>query len=140
MMHDKSLLTDKTFMDAQERRRALEEISKRSQKTAQWLGYLLDREKRLTTDANAYSERYTKRQYGLAVAPIVRRELIRARILAATTPKGLSLEEIAKILKIQPAEVMPHVVALRRRGQLFMERMEQQTTPIYKAIEQTEES
>ncbi len=139
-MHDKSLLTDKTFMDANERRRALEEISKRSAKTAQWLGYLLDREKRLTTDANAYSERYTRRQYGLAVAPIVRRELIRARILAALSDKNLSLEQIAETLKIQPSEVMPHVVALRRRGQMAVERMEQQTTPIYKAIEQTEES
>lgn len=138
-MHDKSLLTDRTFMDALERRRALEEIKARSEKTAQWLGQLLDREKRLCTDANAYNERYTQRQYGLAVAPIVRRELIRARILAAAS-EGLTLEQISEILKIQAWELMPHVVALRRRGQLVMLRMEQKTTPVYKTVEQTEES
>jgi hypothetical protein len=134
------MLTEDTYMDASERERALAEVAAQSAATAKWLGQLIERAERLTGEGNAYGELYTPRQYGLAVAPIVSREVIRARMLAACRDRGLTLVEIAEKIQLPPMEVVPHMVALRRRGQLLLERVEDETTPVYKTAEQGEAS
>ncbi len=133
-------LTEKTFLDSEQRDQALAEVAGLAPKTADWLRQLIEREQRLTTEGNGYGEAYSRRQYGLAVAPIVQRELQRVRILATTRERGLTLVEIAENLAVPAAEVLPHVVALRRRGLLVMERVEDDITPVYKAVAQTEKS
>ncbi len=135
-----TILTDETYMDATERERALTEVAAQSAATAKWLGQLIERSERLLGEGNAYGEQYTQRQYGLAVAPIVAREVIRARMLAACRDRGLTLVEIAEKIQLPPMEVVPHMVALRRRGQLLLERVEDETTPVYQAAEQGEVS
>ncbi len=133
-------LTDKTFLDAEARDQALAEVAAQAPKTADWLRQLIERQQRLTDEGNAYGERYTERQFSLAVAPIVQRELFRARLLAATRERGLTLVEIAEKLELPAIELLPHVVALRRRGQLLMEKVEDETTPVYVAAEKVEAS
>lgn len=138
-MHNKAL-TDNHYLQRTQREQALEEVAAQSAKTATWLRQLIEREDRLSQEGNAYGELYSQRQFGLAVAPIVQREVTRARILATTRARGLTLTEIAEKLAIPPPEVMPHVVALRRRGQLVMEKVEDEVTPVYRAPEQPEQA
>jgi len=133
-------LTEKTYLDAHAREEALAEVAAQAPKTADWLKLIIERQERLTGEGNAYGEHYTQRQYALAVAPIVQRELFRARVLAATRERGLTLVEIAEKLELPPAELLPHVVALRRRGQLVMEKVEDDVTPVYVAAEKAEAS
>ncbi len=133
-------LTDKIWMDRARREEGAAEVVEASAKTAKWLQQLIEREERLTGEGNAYGEVYSERQYGLAAGPIVQREALRAKILQATRERGLTLVEIAEILEFPPSEVMPHVVALRRRGQLLLEKVEDEVTPVYAAAEQAEES
>jgi hypothetical protein len=133
-------LTDTTYLDRAQRDQALAEVAAQSAKTADWLRQLIERQDRLTEEGNAYGEKYSERQYALAVAPIVQRELIRARILQIAKERGLTLTEIAEKLESPPIELMPHVVALRRRGQLLLEKVEDETTPVYRTVEQVEES
>ena len=133
-------LTDKTFLDKEARDQALAEVAAQAPKTADWLRQIIEREERLTSEGNAYGEQYTERQFGLAVAPIVQRELFRARLLAVTRERGLTLVEIAEKLELPAVELLPHVVALRKRGQLVMEKVEEEVTPVYVAAEKLEAS
>lgn len=131
-------LTDKTYLDKEARDQALAEVATQAPKTADWLRQIIERQERMTSEGNAYGERYTERQFGLAVAPIVQRELFRARVLAATRERGLTLVEIAEKLELPAIELLPHVVALRKRSQLLLEKVEDEITPVYVAAEKVE--
>ena len=133
-------LTDKSWMDRAQREKALDQVLEQSPKAGKWLRDLYDRQERLTTEGNAYGEVYSERQYGLATSPVFQREMLRAQVLKAAAERGLTLVELSELLSVPPVELMPHIVALRRRGRLVLEKVEDDITPVYVTVPVTEES
>lgn len=126
-------LTNPRWMQPKERENAVREVCAEDPETGSWLRKLLEREGVLQQSGNAYGEIYSSRQVSLATGAIAQREQLRARILHAAREHGLTLVQLAELLGMPPGEVLPHVVALRRRNQLLLERVDGQT-PFYRAV------
>jgi predicted transcriptional regulator len=128
-------------LDRKKREECVKQVARKTPKTADWLGQLLDRESVLTNKGNAYAEIYSKRQYELAANPIFLREAIRAKILDVIESQAKSIEDIGRELNLSPTELMFHMVALKRRGLLILFELVDEITPTYLAVlQKTEET
>jgi DNA-binding transcriptional ArsR family regulator len=103
-------------------------------KRAEILRKLIEKEEEFTEKGNLYQEKFTSRQFELALGPIIQAEYERARILELTSVKALSVHELASTLNLDKGEVLRHLIALRRRNMVAIDEVEG-VTPRYKRID-----
>lgn len=94
----------------------IEYIATVSESTGSKLRSLMEKESELTERGNKYGEELTRRQFDLAVDPIIKMEYVRSRILELTRQVPISVEEISKTLGLGSKDVLQHISILRRRN------------------------
>lgn len=98
------------------------------------LRMLSGRERKLTEKINVYGERISREEYDRLLEEAIWEEYLRSKIYLLTKDKPMSVEDISKRIGVDPYIVLQHVVALRRKGLLTMDRIEGYT-PLYRALE-----
>lgn len=96
---------------------------------------LVGREKELTEEGNVYGEKVTQEEFDKLMEESVKEECLRSRIYLLAKEKSTSVEELTRFLDVDPQTVLRHIVVLRRRGLLAMDRIEGDS-PLYVALEE----
>jgi coenzyme F420-reducing hydrogenase delta subunit len=95
---------------------------------------LVGRERGIIEKENAYGEKTSQDDFDRIMDSAIRAEYIRNRIYLLVKNEPLSVKEMAKRLDLDPAEVLRHIVIMRRRGLIILDRVEG-TSPLYTALE-----
>lgn len=95
---------------------------------------LVGRERELTEKNNVYGERVTQEKFEDLLDETIEAEFLRYKIHVLTTKKSLPLKALAAATELKPADVLKHIVAMRRRNMISVDHIEG-TTPFYKALE-----
>jgi F420-non-reducing hydrogenase iron-sulfur subunit len=98
------------------------------------LRVLLGREKELTDLVNAYGEKIPQEDFDALLADVSQAEFVRHKIHLLTKAKPLSVKALAEQVDLKPADVLYHIVEMRRKNMIALDHIEG-TTPIYKALE-----
>jgi coenzyme F420-reducing hydrogenase delta subunit len=98
------------------------------------LRVMLGRENDLTKGVNVYGEKITREDYDTRLDEIVQAEFIRYKIHLLTRNKPLSVKMLAEATGLKPALVLGHIVNMRRKNMITVDRIEG-TTPLYRALE-----
>ncbi|MEM2169880.1 MAG: hydrogenase iron-sulfur subunit [Candidatus Bathyarchaeia archaeon] len=98
------------------------------------LRMLSGRERKLTEKINVYGEKIRQEEFDRLVEEVIEEEYLRSKIYLLTKSKPASVEEISERIGVDSFLVLQHVVALRRKGLLGMDRIEGYT-PLYRALE-----
>lgn len=94
---------------------------------------LIARKRKITEDGNVYETTLETDYYDDILDNALLAEFQRSKIYLILQEEPLSVKEIAKRLEINSAAVLKHVVTLRQRGMIALEKIEE-VTPIYMAI------
>jgi F420-non-reducing hydrogenase iron-sulfur subunit len=97
---------------------------------------LVGREKELTEEGNVYGETVPQEEFNKLMEQSVKEEYLRSRIYLLTKNRSASVEELARRLGVDSQIVLRHIVVMRRRGLLAMDRIDGDT-PLYVALEET---
>lgn len=101
--------------------------------SAKKIRMLLEKKPVLVEEGNFYGERYTNRQFQITLDQILAREVIRSRICEnLSVGAGKPVRVIAGELGMPPADVLRHIVELRRRGLVVIDHVEEGKTPYYR--------
>ncbi len=95
---------------------------------------LVGREKKLTEDENVYGEKVAQEEFDELMEESVEQEYLRSRIYLLAKDKSMSIEELTKHLGVDSEIVLRHIVVMKRRGLLKMDRIEGDN-PLYMALE-----
>jgi len=95
---------------------------------------LVGREKKLTEDENVYGEKVAQGEFDKLMDESVKEEYLCSRIYLLTKDKSMSVEDLSKLLSVDPCAVLSHVVVMRRKGLLARDRIEGDS-PLYIALE-----
>lgn len=95
---------------------------------------LLGREKELTESVNSYGEKISQQDYDTMLDQIVENEFVRHKIHFLTRNIPMSAKDLAQATGLKPSEVLEHIVDMRRKNMLAVERLEG-TSPLYRALE-----
>jgi len=95
---------------------------------------LVGREKELTEEENVYGEKVTQEDFDKLMAGSVEEEYLRSRIYLIAKNKPSSVEELTKHLGVESQIILRHIVVMKRRGSLKMDRIEGDN-PLYVALE-----
>jgi len=98
------------------------------------LRVLVGREKELVEEGNVYGEKTLQEEFDKTMDGAMQAEYTRNKIYLMVKREPQSVKELAKRLDLDPQNVLRHVVVLRRRGMVAVDRVEK-TTPIYSALE-----
>jgi coenzyme F420-reducing hydrogenase delta subunit len=98
------------------------------------LRVLVGRERELTEKNNVYEEKVLQENFDSLLEEAVETEFVRHKVRILTSGKPLSVKELAGIVNMRPADVLCHIVNMRRRGMIALDHVEG-TTPYYKALE-----
>ena len=98
------------------------------------LRVLVGREKELTEEGNVYGEKTLQEEFDKTMDEAIQAEYTRNRIYLMVKREPQSVKQLAKRLDLDAQKVLRHVVVLRRRGMVTVDRVEE-TTPIYAALE-----
>jgi DNA-binding transcriptional ArsR family regulator len=98
------------------------------------LRVLVGREKELIEEGNVYGEKTTQEEFDKTMNQAVQAEYVRNKIYFAVKKEPKSIKELSKRLDLSPQVVLRHIVVLRRRGMVTLDRVEG-TTPLYTALE-----
>jgi coenzyme F420-reducing hydrogenase delta subunit len=98
------------------------------------LRVLVGRERELTEKNNVYQEKVLQENFDSLLEEAVETEFVRHKVRILTSGKPLSVKELAGIVNMRPADVLCHIVNMRRRGMIALDHVEG-TTPYYKALE-----
>jgi len=98
------------------------------------LRVLVGREKELTEKGNVYGEKTAQEEFDKTTDEAIQTEYIRNKIFFMIRKEPQSVKELSKRLDLDPQVVLRHIVVLRRRGMVTMDRVEG-TTPSYAALE-----
>lgn len=98
------------------------------------LRVLAGRERELTENTNVYGEKISQEEFNALTDEVVKAEFIRQKIHILTRQKPLSVKDLAAIIQMKPHSVLRHIVDMRRKGMIGLDRVEG-TTPLYKALE-----
>jgi coenzyme F420-reducing hydrogenase delta subunit len=116
-------------------RRILENIQAAKDAASDFrLRVLVGRERELTEEKNVYEEKVPQEEFDSLLDEIVETEFIRHKIYLLTKNRPFSVKELSTIVNLKPAEVLCHIVNLRRRNAVAFDHIEG-TTPFYKALE-----
>ena len=95
---------------------------------------LVARQRTLKEQGNVYGEKVNPEEFDKIVDNALMSEYIRSRIYVHLTKKKSSVKDLAKELDLNPRSTLSHVVVLRQRGDVAVDRIDN-VTPIYTAIE-----
>jgi len=98
------------------------------------LRVLVGREKGIIEDGNVYEEKLSQEKFDETMDEAIATEYIRNKIYFTIRREPLSVRELSKHLDLDPQAVLRHIVVLRRRGMVAVDRVEG-TTPLYAALE-----
>ncbi|MGB9777770.1 MAG: hydrogenase iron-sulfur subunit [Candidatus Bathyarchaeales archaeon] len=98
------------------------------------LRVLLGREKELTEGVNVYGEKLSAEEFDALLDEIVTEEFVRHKIHVLTKTQPLSVKALAEALEMKTANVLRHIVNMRRKNMIALDHVEG-TTPLYKALE-----
>jgi len=95
---------------------------------------LVGREKKLTEEENVYGEKVAQEEFDELMEESVEQEYLRSRIYLLAKDKSISIEELTKHLGVDSETLLRHVVTMKRRGLLKMDRIKDDN-PLYIALE-----
>jgi len=98
------------------------------------LRLLVGREKTMTEDGNVYGEKVTEEELNKTIEDIVSSEYVRNKIYLLLRHEPLSVKELSKRLDLDPPKVLRHIVVMRRKGLVAINKIDG-TTPHYTALE-----
>ena len=85
---------------------------------------LVGREKKLTEEGNVYGEKVGQEKFDEVMDSSIYAEYVRSRIRFLVRDKPMSVEGLARRLGLDPKIVLRHVVGLRLRGLIALDRIE----------------
>jgi len=97
------------------------------------LRVLVGKEMGLIEDGNVYGEKVLEEEFDKTMEESIDAEYLRNRIYLMTKDEPLSVKELSKRLDLDPKAVLRHIVVMRRRGLVAIDRVEG-TTPFYTAL------
>ncbi|MGD8505116.1 MAG: hydrogenase iron-sulfur subunit [Candidatus Bathyarchaeota archaeon] len=95
---------------------------------------LVARERKMIEEGNVYGEEISQEEFDEKMDEALSSEYIRNRIYLLLENKPMSIKHLSKRLGIDNKQVLGHVVILRRRGLISLDRVEGMT-PFYTALE-----
>ena len=95
---------------------------------------LVGREKILIEDGNVYGEKLGQEEFDEMMDESINAEYVRSRIHLLVKDKPSSVVGLANYLDLNPKNVLRHIVMLRQRGLIALDRIEGDD-PIYVALE-----
>jgi coenzyme F420-reducing hydrogenase delta subunit/DNA-binding transcriptional ArsR family regulator len=101
-----------------------------------YLRAYIGKENALVNGANVYDEKIQREEFDALLDKVIQTEFVRHRMLLATKEKPSSVKELAVVLDMKPAVVLRHILNMRRKGLIALDRFEG-TTPVYRALEVT---
>jgi F420-non-reducing hydrogenase iron-sulfur subunit len=97
---------------------------------------LVGREMQLIEEGDVYGEKVGQKEFDEVMDESIDAEYSRSRIRLLVKDKPMSVEELAKQLSLNPKMVLRHIVILRQRGLVTLDRIEVEN-PLYVALEVT---
>lgn len=125
------------IMDSQKRQQMIDYIAKISQSSSTKIKNLMEKEKEFQSEGNKHSEKFSPRQFYIAVDPIIEAEYQRCKIMELTRDKALSTDKIARELNISSSKTLGHIAVLRRKNLIKLEDIDE-NQPKYLAIPEAE--
>lgn len=95
---------------------------------------LIGREIGVTQEMNVYGDKISYEQFEELLDEVVQEEFIRCKTFLLAKRQPLSVKKLAVVLGVKPANALRHIVEMRRKGMITLDRIDG-TTPIYKALE-----
>jgi len=95
---------------------------------------LVGRERELVEKKNVYGEKISQERFDELLDEAIKAEYTRSRIYIMLRKEPLSVRDLSKSIGLEPQTVLRHIVTMRRKGMLRLDRVEG-TTPIYAALE-----
>jgi len=95
---------------------------------------LVGRERNMIEEGNAYGEKVGQEEFDQMIDDSIDAEYVRSRIHFLVKDKSMSVEGVAKHLGLEPKNVLRHIVVLKQRGLLALDRIEGED-PLYIALE-----
>ncbi|MFX1502124.1 MAG: hypothetical protein ACFFDH_14265, partial [Promethearchaeota archaeon] len=84
---------------------------------------LVSRQRQITTEGNVYNEIIPKEEFENILDETLYNEFIRHKILSKIKDKAKSVPEISKEIKIETNKVLNHIVTLRQRGLVDLDKI-----------------
>ena len=97
------------------------------------LRVLVGREKELVEEGNVYGEEISQEEFDETMDEAIEAEYVRNRIYLMVKDEPLSVKELSKRLDLDPRTVLRHMVVMRKRGRVAVDRVEG-TSPLYAAL------
>jgi len=97
------------------------------------LRVLVGKEKGIVEDGNVYEEKFSQEKFDETMDQAITAEYVRNKIYFMVRKQPLSVKELSKRLDLDTQAVLPHIVVMRRRGMVAVDRVEG-TTPLYVAL------
>ena len=94
---------------------------------------LVGRKRQITEDGNVYEKKIPLEEFEAIQDQAICDEFLRQKTYLLLESESLSVKEIAQRLDIEPRQILKHVVTLRQRGMVALEKVEG-VTPYYTAI------
>jgi F420-non-reducing hydrogenase iron-sulfur subunit len=98
------------------------------------LRVLVGRERELTEKENVYGERVSQEEFDKVLDAAIEAEYLRSKIYLLVRKGPMSVIDLSELLGVDPREVLRHIVVMRSRGLLTLDRMERED-PLYVALE-----
>ena len=98
------------------------------------LRVMVGREEELIKDGNVYGEKVSQEEFDETMDDAIDSEYIRNRIYFMVKKEPLSVKDLSKHLGVDSRTVLGHIVVMRQRGWVTVERVEG-TSPLYAALE-----
>lgn len=98
------------------------------------LRVLVGKERGLVEERNVYGEDVSQEEFDKIMDEAIEAEYVRNRIYLMVKDESLSVKELSKRLDLDPRTVLRHIVVMRRRGWVAVDRVEG-TSPLYAALE-----
>lgn len=94
---------------------------------------LVSKERKVVQEGNVYGETKPREEFDEVMKEAVDAEYIRNRIYLMVDKKPMSAKDLASTLGVDPAKVLRHIVVMRRRGLVGLDRVEG-TSPLYTTL------
>jgi len=121
----KEKLDPKKLEDIQAAKKAVEDFRLRA---------LVARERKIVEEGNVYGEEKSQEEFDKIMDDALSAEYIRNRIYLLLEKEPMSTKHLSKHLGLENKEVLDHIVILRRRGLIAVDRVDDMT-PMYTALE-----
>jgi len=95
---------------------------------------LVGRERKLVEEGNAYGEKVDQGEFDETMDESIKAEYARNRIYLLLRKQPMSVKELSASLGLDPGRMLRHIVVMRRRGLVAVDRVEK-GSPLYVALE-----